>query len=392
MSNQNLQHKVSIYRIIGNVIGNLRLGNVNPYLDDFARWCVEAELFIGSRHSTERFECLIDVENRRACLPQNFEYEHGFNLNGRKVQVTKRDFRMFNKAARTTVVEPENFIGGNLVVVNPGVKMGRRITFQGTYTTGDTIAITISINNCGTVFPHTFTYVVVGGDTLNSIATAIATQINAIDTGVTATPSFGYIEILADNVNITFTISTYTDSAAGTMYTTLTQAHVPQTMSGTNNDNCEVSIEKGSSSLANLQAYNLNTGIFGPGNGVNDFPFGETTGAMTYSIDNGYAFFNFIDNGKIGLSYQGVCVDEKGWPMVHKTHEMAITQYCEYMYKGGEYKNGKLAEHVYDRLEKRWFWLCGQARGDDEMPSKDEMIYASNMWNQLLPLPDKNNF
>jgi hypothetical protein len=36
--------------------------------------------------------------------------------------------------------------------------------------------------------------------------------------------------------------------------------------------------------------------------------------------------------------------------------------------------------------------LCGQARGDDELPSAEEMKYLANMWMQLVPLPSLENF
>jgi hypothetical protein len=64
--------KVSIQTIIGNVIGNLGIRNVNNVIDDFARWAVDAELKIGSQSSYKRFECEIDVKDRRACLPDNY--------------------------------------------------------------------------------------------------------------------------------------------------------------------------------------------------------------------------------------------------------------------------------------------------------------------------------
>ena len=56
------------------------------------------------------------------------------------------------------------------------------------------------------------------------------------------------------------------------------------------------------------------------------------------------------------------------------------------------YYQGKVPQHVFKNSEQRWFYLCAQARGDDEMPDATEMTYLSNLWNQLVPLPNKNNF
>jgi len=78
--------------------------------------------------------------------------------------------------------------------------------------------------------------------------------------------------------------------------------------------------------------------------------------------------------------------------VISETHEDAVTAYLMYMYKGVQYYNGKLPKHVHQTLEYRWYDLCGQARGDDEMPDSEEMKYLSNMWMQLIPPPTKEIF
>ena len=65
-------NKISINAIIGNVCGNLGIRNVNNVIEDMARWAVDAEMKIGSEGAYRRFECEIDVVNRRACLPPNY--------------------------------------------------------------------------------------------------------------------------------------------------------------------------------------------------------------------------------------------------------------------------------------------------------------------------------
>jgi hypothetical protein len=88
----------------------------------------------------------------------------------------------------------------------------------------------------------------------------------------------------------------------------------------------------------------------------------------------------------------GVELDEEGWPMVSDKHEDAVTHYLQFMMISRKYYNGKVPQHVFFNSEKRWKDLCAQARGDDEMPTPDELNYLANMWNQLLPLPNKNLF
>lgn len=393
MSNVNVpQHTVSLYRIIGNVVGDLGLGNINQHLDNMARWAVDAVLLIGSRNSTERVECELDVKDRRACLPMGFEYEHAFNFGGHIIDVSKRDFQMFNKAPRTVDLSEEKFNHGELIIVTAGVKLSMRITFGGVFSVGSTIVVTLAMVKCGNAETHVFTYVVLGGDTLVSIAAQFATQMNAIDIGVTATASFGYVEILADHVDTTFTISTYTTAAMGTMTVTTTQKHQAPKNMDKKVDNCEVDIKEGSSNLATVEATLLNRGNFMSNGGFGDVMGLSDAGAWKYTISNGYAYFNFIENGKIGISYQRVMLDHDGWPLIFKGHELAVTQYCKYMYYQGQAANQKVTMSFYKDMEQRWFYLCGQARGDDEMPTKKEMEYAADMWNQMLPLPNKNNF
>lgn len=248
MNNQ----KVSLYRIIGNTAGNLGLKNVSNYVDDFARWAQEAELLIGSRNSYKHYECELEIRNKRTALPPNFCYLEGIKIGDRFLNVTYREFRMFNKN------NSPNLAGGQAANINTGV----------------------------------------------------------------------LAEFRNDNLGFNF---------------------------GYSND------------------------------------VGST--ASIFSIVNGYIYVNSLDDGKkIGISYQGLETDEDGWPLIAKSHELAVTHYLMYMYKSIEYYNGKLDKHVYKELEVRWQWLCGQARGDDEMPDEKELQYLGNMWNQLLPLPPKQYF
>jgi len=102
--------------------------------------------------------------------------------------------------------------------------------------------------------------------------------------------------------------------------------------------------------------------------------------------------FNSIESGKIGISYVGIAIDEEGWPLIDQTHEDAVTQYLMWQCQWGRYTKGKLSAQVFKDLENRWYWLCGQARGDDELPDEADLQYLTNAWNQLMPLPNKNFF
>ena len=45
--------------------------------------------------------------------------------------------------------------------------------------------------------------------------------------------------------------------------------------------------------------------------------------------------------------------------------------------------------YVVKELEKRWYFLCGKARGDDNMPTAAELKQIGKIWNTMVPV--KNN-
>lgn len=250
----NDNQKISIKRIIGNVIGNLGIGNVNHNIDDFARWAVSAEKFIGTSESYIQKECLIQFKNMKACLPDDLIKLRALKYHDHIIEYTMRDFGMFDKGASN----------GNSVHL-----------------------ASISANR------------------LNNANTA---QVKGVK-----------------------------GNTAG--------------------------IEQES-----------------------------TANALVFNLRNRYVYVNSLDIEEVGIAYEGIAVDKEGWPMISEGHEEAVTSYLMWKYKSIDYFNGKINHHVYKELENRWYWLCGQARGDDELPSPAELEYLANMMNQLLPLPNKKFF
>ena len=55
-----------------------------------------------------------------------------------------------------------------------------------------------------------------------------------------------------------------------------------------------------------------------------------------------------------------------------------------------DYYNGKLAQYIIKDLEKRWYWLCGQTRGNDNMPNSVELLKIGKMWNTKVPVTSAN--
>ena len=245
--------KVSIRRIIGNVIGNLRIKNVNEYIDDFARWAVEAENFIGTSNSYVDKECLIQFKNMKACLPDDLMQLTALKFNDREIELTERNFSMWDKG-------PSN--GGSV-----------------------------------------------------HLATVQAARLNL---GVTAQ------------------VKTTLGSHYGAQH---------------------------------------------------DF-----VNNIVFSLKNRYVYVNTTGIDEVGISYSGIALDNEGWPMIAEGHEPAVQAYLAWQYSFSKAFQGKLNVGISDRMERRWYDLCAQARGDDELPNPAELEYLGNMMNQLMPLPNKKFF
>jgi len=391
-------NKISLYTIIGNVVGNLGIRNVNNVIDDFARWAVDAEMKIGSEGAYRRFECEIEVKDRRACLPDNYISLIALKKGQEILDLSMQSFKLFNKGASTGVQEngTNNFVSGNYQPFDPGVPNVLSVEFLGAYVAAETVSLTVSSNRNGTISINTFSYVVQIGDTLSDIASNMANQFMSVaNLGYTVIASAGVLNITANDNLTSLQITPFTDSIAGTIEVKVIQnRRLPsncELVSTTNN-----TIKFTSPNLANLPASNLNTGSESQHrNSINMFgqpQIGYSANANKFSIENGYIYFNLMNDEKVGLAYWGIDLDEDGWPLINHLHEDAVTHYIMYMYKARDFYSGKLPGAVYKEMQARWFWLCGQARGDDEMPDESELRQLSNMWAQLLPLPNKNYF
>jgi hypothetical protein len=393
-------NKVSLQRIIGNFIGNLGIKNVDNIEDDLARWACEAENKIGSTSSYRRFECELNIRNRKAALPPNFVYLNAIKYGNKIVPTTKRSFRMFNKGSVGNVsnnTEKREFVSGNKQTNVPGVPLVVRVDLSGSFIAGDIVTVTITTNNCGNVSSNTFTYLVQVGDSLNDIAIAIDSQINAIQNlGYTSAISNNAFVITASSPDVILNISLFTDSINGSLVQTIVQKRVPTkintpTLSNSNTNPILTSKNLADSTVAKLNVGINAQGVSGQARGYS-YDYDVSPTEQVFSIDNGCINFNAYDNEKIGISYMGIDLDEDGWPLISEIHEDAVTHYLMYMYKSIDYWRGKMNRGTWLDLQNRWFDLCGQARGDDELPNSEEIKYLSNLWMQLIPLPTKEYF
>lgn len=400
----NTANKVSLNRVIGNVIGNLGLKVTNNIKDDFARWACEGENKIGSTSSYKHDECELTIRNRKASLPPNFAYLEAIKHGNKIINVTERSFRLFNKGFKGgDNPPPSNFIGGQKVTNVPGVPLVIQVNFGGAFLAGDIITLTVTANNCGSVNSNTFNYIVQPGDSLTMIAATLNSQINAIgNIGYTATPGNDMLFITGDDPVISFQVALFTDSVGGSLTQLVYQKRVPPKKNTVDLNNTNTNPILQSKNLANANVAELNTGLQSNGgsgtfgnnlNSLNSagYYYGDNF-ASIFSIDNGCINFNALDGTKIGISYMGIDLDKDGWPLISETHEDAITAYIMFMHLSVRFYSGKIPQYVHQTAERRWYDLCGQARGDDELPNSEELKYLANQWMQLVPLPSMENF
>jgi hypothetical protein len=181
----------------------------------------------------------------------------------------------------------------------------------------------------------------------------------------------------------------------GNVEQTIVQKRVPSKQNTDISSGSKKTPQFTSPNLANRDVTKLNTGISATnrGNGgYYGFNYDGSASEEVVAIDNGCINFNTLDGEKIGVAYMGIDLDDEGWPLIYWMHEDAVTHYIQFMFISRRYYNAKVPQHVFKEAKQRWEDLCGQARGDDELPDGMELEYLANMWNQLVPLRNKNFF
>ena len=113
--------------------------------------------------------------------------------------------------------------------------------------------------------------------------------------------------------------------------------------------------------------------------------------AFRYYVDGNRLNIQHDDLDEITIVYLAYPVDLRGWPKIKEGHETAVAQYIMWQMKLIEFYNGKLPQYITKELEKRWYYLCGKARGDDSMPTSEELKQIGNRWNTLVPITNDGN-
>jgi len=116
----------------------------------------------------------------------------------------------------------------------------------------------------------------------------------------------------------------------------------------------------------------------------------EAYSDVVYYVSNNYIHIT-LREGKIGIAYLALPLDERGLPTVYHLHADAVVAYIVYKLIARKFFKGDIPNVVYREAEHRWHWLCGQVRGQTALRSADELTtIAKRVWNNLKPLGGLN--
>ena len=105
-----------------------------------------------------------------------------------------------------------------------------------------------------------------------------------------------------------------------------------------------------------------------------------------YYLSSGFIQFSIVPDSQIQISYIALETDDDGYPTIEANHEDAVSHYIMYKYKARDYYNQKLPRFIYMDMKQEWNRLCAQARGNDNMPNKNQMRNIYKIWNSLIPI------
>jgi hypothetical protein len=349
-----------IERIYNTVSRNLGMQDYSSYIDSWVEWAFEAELLIGSRDTFEQVESTYTSTGVQATGTITFSdtpsYDDNITLNG-----VTLFFRDDSNATNLNQEVPAN-------TINIQATLALTLTELAAELNG-TVGIPTNINNsAGMIFTDSlegYTYTVdattltitkdeVGIDGNNY--TLSSSDINAQCSGSHLTGGKGLLANqqlrLPDNLVKLLGVRVGTGDSSYQHQELLQPMAVHRERVGKNNDDTEQK-------------------------------------ALRYYVRGNRLNIQHDAITEITIVYSSYPTDAKGYPMVRESHATAVAQYIMWQQKNIDFINGKLSMYVVKEIEKRWYFLCGKARGDDNMPSAEELKQIGRIWNTMVPV--KNN-
>ena len=358
-----------IDRVFTTVARNLGLRDFSNYTNDWIEWSYEAEKLIGSRETFVQKESTYDANGAQATgtitFAANPSAGDSITLNG--VKLYFRNTTDLGQAKAANEIE----IGGTLAT-----------------TLDDSVAFPASARG------------------LNNILTGYHDTVNSTSVIVEAA-IFAYPEAL--NV-ATYSMNTTTGVLTITMKEIGPQGNEFTLSSDTPNAKVSGLTLTGGKGIYRNQQITLpenNIKLLAVRVGTDDSDFEHASIKKTSAIHRGRvgkttddseqkAFRYYIEGNRLNIQHDGLDeitivylaypVDLRGWPKIKEGHETAVAQYIMWQTKLIKFYNGELPQYIVKELEKRWYYLCGKARGDDGMPTSEELSQIGSMWNTLVPI------
>jgi hypothetical protein len=106
---------------------------------------------------------------------------------------------------------------------------------------------------------------------------------------------------------------------------------------------------------------------------------------LRYKIQNDYIFTN-IKKLNLEISYQGLPVDDKGYPLIVNNVSYRNAVYYHILYKVAQklYLVDKITSNKYKDIEQNRDWYIAQAQTKAKLPSLDKMEAIKNSYMRLI--------
>ena len=117
----------------------------------------------------------------------------------------------------------------------------------------------------------------------------------------------------------------------------------------------------------------------------------ESLPTFEYKIQGGVILTSFKD-GEVEVVYRAIETDEEGYPLIvdNSSFIRALELYIKKQCFTVLFDLGKITPAVYNNVLQEYSWAVGQAQSDLIKPTIDQMIAITNMWNTLVPYPNRD--
>jgi hypothetical protein len=346
---------VNIDRVFTTVARNLGLGDFSNQINNWIEWAYEAEKLIGSISTFVQKEAVYNADGAQATgtitFADNPVSGDSITLNG--VKLYFRNSTDLGEAKSPNEVE----VGATLAATldNTTAQYGLIQSLTGFI---DVTANTGTYTNSAVYnYPEALNVADYSIDTTTGILTITAKEIGNKGNEYT---------LASDNANAK--VSGLSLTGGKNLYRNQ-QLRLPD-------DNVKMLAVRDNNNYELRKTSSVHTGKLGDE-------------ALRYYVQGNRLNIANTGSTEMTIVYLAYPTDLRGWPMIKEGHETAVAQYIMWQMKLIEFYNGEIAQYIVKELEKRWYFLCGKTRGDDGMPTSEELKQIGSIWNTMLPI--KNN-